>query len=99
MPPSKASSIALARLGAQVAVAADVVAKRTPPKAFYLHNIVEGGTKDRYTKSGAFRGRVKAQPFKKPVVDRWRSKVPAEFEKQLAIKLEKAWEKRRTGAK
>src|SRR5690606_12016817 len=35
-------------------VSADVVAKRTPPRPFYIANIVEYGTKDRYTRSGAF---------------------------------------------
>lgn len=80
-------------------VAAEVVAKRTGPKAFHLHNIIEAGTKDRYTKSGAFRGKVAAQPFKKPVVDRWRPKVPKRFQEHLSAKLEAAWAKRRTGAK
>lgn len=80
-------------------VAAEVVAKRTPPRAFYIHNIVEHGTKDRFTKAGVFRGAVGAQPFKGPVVDRWRSKVPAEFQKALDAGLAAAWERRKTGAK
>lgn len=86
------------RVGKSV-IAAEVVAKRTPPRAFYLHNIVEHGTTDRYTKSGAYRGKVKAQPFKKPVVDRWRAKVPKRFQEHLSAKLEAAWAKRRTGVK
>lgn len=80
-------------------VAADVVAKRTPPRAFYIHNIVEYGTKDRFTKTGAFRGKVAAQPFKGPVVERWRPRVPQEFQRALDVGLAAAWEKRRTGAK
>lgn len=80
-------------------IAADVVAKRTPPRAFYIHNIVEHGTKDRFTKAGAFRGAVTAQPFKEPVVNRWRPKVPRAFDEALGRGLADAWEKRRTGAK
>jgi hypothetical protein len=80
-------------------IAADVVAKRTPPRAFYIHNIVESGTKARFTKGGAARGAVTAQPFKKPVVDRWRSKVPGAFEEALSRGLTAAWARRRTGAK
>jgi len=78
-------------------VAADVVAKRTPPRAFYIANIIEAGTKDRYTKTGAFRGKVKAQPFKKPVVDRWRPKVPSRFEQVLKQKIQEDWDRRKTG--
>lgn len=78
-------------------VAADVVAKRTPPKAFYLHNIVEHGTQGRRTKSGAFRGSTAAYPFKAPVVERWRPRVPVELQKALSTQLARAWERRRTG--
>lgn len=80
-------------------IATDVVAKRTPPHAFYIHNIVEHGTKDRFTKAGAARGAVAAQPFKQPVVDRWRPKVPRAFQAALDRGLALAWERRRTGAK
>lgn len=80
-------------------VAADVVAKRTPPRAFYIHNIIEHGTRDRFTKSGAYRGSVTAQPFKGPVVERWRPKVAAAFETALYAELAAAWERRRTGKK
>ena len=80
-------------------IAADVIAKRTPPRAFYIHNIVEHGTTDRFTKFGAFRGLVQAYPFKGPVVARWRPKVPAELEKALDRQLSAAWERRRTGAR
>lgn len=76
-------------------VSADVVAKRTPPRPFYIANIVEYGTKDRYTKSGAFRGRVKAQPFKRPVIERWRPKVSARFNEVLQQKLREDWERRK----
>jgi hypothetical protein len=80
-------------------IAADVVAKRTPPRAFYIHNIIEHGAKDRFTKAGAYRGAVAAQPFKDPVVNRWRSRVPDEFERALSRGLSEAWARRRTGAK
>lgn len=80
-------------------VAAEVVAKRTPPRAFYLHNIVEHGAQNRFTKSGASRGSVAAYPFKEPVVNRWRTRVPAEFQRALSEGLAKAWERRRTGTK
>lgn len=78
-------------------VAADVVAKRTPPRAFYLHNIVEHGTTGRTTKAGANRGSTAAFPFKDPVVERWRPKVPLAFENALRKQLAIAWERRRTG--
>ena len=78
-------------------VAADVVAKRTPPRAFYLHNIVEFGTNNRYNKAGAFRGSTAAHPFKEPIVERWRQRVPEELQKALSQQLAAYWERRRTG--
>lgn len=80
-------------------IAADVVAKRTPPRAFYIQNIVEHGTKDRFTKTGAFRGSVEAQPFKEPVLRRWRPKIQLAFEYAVENELAAAWERRRTGKK
>lgn len=80
-------------------VSADVVAKRTKPKAFYIHNIIEHGTKDRYNKKGQFRGKVKAQPFKDPIVDKWRPKVPDRFREVLHQKLRELWANRATGVK
>ena len=35
-----------------------------------LNVVIQGGTKDRYTKSGAYRGRIKANPFMTRVADR-----------------------------
>ena len=35
-----------------------------------LNPIVQGGTRDRYTRSGAFRGRIEPNPFMKRVADR-----------------------------
>ena len=36
-----------------------------------LNPIVQGGTRDRYTNSGAFRGRIEPNPFMKRVADRY----------------------------
>ena len=35
-----------------------------------LNVIIQGGTKDRYTKSGAYRGRIRPNPFMTRVADR-----------------------------
>jgi hypothetical protein len=36
-----------------------------------LNPIVQGGTKDRYTRAGAFRGRIRPNPFIERTADRW----------------------------
>lgn len=88
------------RLGRGV-IAADVVAKRTPPRAFYLHNIVEHGARNRFTKAGVPRGSVPAFPFKEPVVERWRNsgRIAEAFDRAIGTQIELAWARRKGGNK
>lgn len=54
-----------------------------------LSPIVQGGTKDRFTKSGAFRGRIVANPFIARTADRYDEEalriVDDELDKQLDL--------------
>lgn len=87
------------RLTRSGGAAAQVVAKRTAPKPFYLANIYEHSKGQiRKTKAGKSRGRVAATPFAGPAAERLRRLMPAVFERHFDEKVLEAWDKRRTGA-
>lgn len=86
------------RLTRSGGAAAHVVAKRTPPKPFYLANIYEHSKEqERYTKTGKRRGKVKATPFAGPAAERLKKRMPGAFEKHFDAKVAEAWEKRKSG--
>ncbi len=68
------------------AIAAVYVGHRWHKKGKAAH-LVEGGTKDRYTKAGRFAGRVVARPFFKPVYEANRSKMQAVMRDEIAAGL------------
>jgi hypothetical protein len=68
-------------------------AKRDKPGAVVsgrhrLSPIVQGGTKDRFTKSGAFRGRITANPFIARTADRYDDEALRIAEDELERQLE-----------
>ena len=53
-----------------------------------LNVIIQGGTKDRYTKAGAYRGRIKANPFMTRVGDRYGDATLDVAERALSDELD-----------
>lgn len=53
-----------------------------------LNPIIQGGTKDRYTKSGAYRGRIRPNPFMTRTADRYERATLDVAEKELGNVLD-----------
>lgn len=55
-----------------------------------LAHLFEFGTADRYTESGAFRGRMQPQPFMRPAWEKNKRLVLRKFSNEFGIEIEKA---------
>lgn len=74
-----------------------VYAGPTTPSAAHAH-LIEFGTADRYTKAGAYKGRVVPEPFMRPAWDAKKDQVLKIMRAELWAEMLKAVRKLRKGA-